>query len=291
MDAPRPAVHTSAFGVGKNCRNRLRDKAEAYKDERMNDGPIYTKLLADCAERGGGFLLLIDPDRVPPSLYLPLSEAAAECGVDAILVGTSFMLDANFAAAVQEIKHATRAPVPVIIFPGSYAQITPAADAILFTSLISGRNPSYLIDEQVKGAPIVKRCNLEAIPTGYMLVESGPLTSVQFISGTLPIPRGKPDIACAHALAAQYLGMKLVYLEAGSGAETPVSIEMVEAVSSYVDIPVIVGGGLRTPEDCAARVRAGASFVVVGTGFECEPEPNLMREFAAAIHAKEAVTV
>jgi putative glycerol-1-phosphate prenyltransferase len=263
--------------------------SETNKDETMNDGPIYTKLLADRARRGGGFLLLIDPDRVPPSSYLPLSEAAAECGVDAILVGTSFMLDRNFATSVQEIKHATR--VPVIIFPGSYAQITPAADAILFTSLISGRNPSYLIDEQVKGAPIVKRCNLEAIPTGYMLVESGPLTSVQFISGTLPIPRGKSDIACAHALAAQYLGMRLVYLEAGSGAETPVLLEMVEAVSSYVDIPVIVGGGLRTPEDCAARVQAGASFVVVGTGLECEPEPNLMREFAAAIHAKEAVTV
>lgn len=255
----------------------------------MIDGPIYTELMTNSAEHGCGFLLLLDPDRVSRQIYLSLAESAADCGVDAILVGTSFMLDGNFAASVKEIKQT--ASVSVIIFPGSYAQICPAADAILFSSLLSGRNPSYLIDEQVKGAPIIKRCNLEAIPTGYLLIESGPLTSVQYISGTLPIPRSKNDIACAHALAAQYLGMKLVYLEAGSGAERPVPVAMVEAVSSYIDIGVIVGGGLRTPEDCEARARAGASFVVIGSGLECEPDLGLMREFGAAIHYREKVTV
>lgn len=254
----------------------------------MIDGPIYTELITNSAERGGGFLLLLDPDRVSQQVYLSLAEAAADCDVDAILVGTSFMLDGDFAASVKEIKQASS--VPVIIFPGSYTQICPAADAILFTSLLSGRNPSYLIDEQVKGAPIIKRCKLETIPTGYLLIESGPLTSVQYISGTLPIPRSKNDIACAHALAAQYLGMKLVYLEAGSGAKWPVPVEMVHAVSAYVDIGVIVGGGLRTPEDCEARVEAGASFVVIGSGLECEPDLGLMREFGAAIHYKEKVT-
>ncbi len=255
----------------------------------MIEGPIYNKLMTTRKERGAGFLLLIDPDRVTPEIYTAQAEIAADCGVDAILVGTSFVLDSDFSSAVSRIKEASS--VPVLIFPGSYAQICPSADAILFTSLLSGRNPFYLIEEQVKGAPIIKRCNLEPIPTGYLLIESGPLTSVQYISGTLPIPRTKNDIACAHALAAEYLGMKLVYLEAGSGAENSVPVEMVEAVSSYVDISVIVGGGLRTPEDAEARVRAGASFVVIGSGLECRSDRTLINEFGCAVHVKETVTI
>ena len=206
---------------------------------------VYNSLMEARDRRGGGFLLLIDPDRGSEADYLALAEAAGDSGVDALLVGTSFMLDGNFSEQVRQIKAITN--VPVIIFPGSYTQITSNADAILFTSLISGRNPQYLIDEQVKGAPFIKRAGLEAIPTGYMLVESGPLTSVQFISGSLPIPRDKPDIACAHALAAQYLGMKMVYLEAGSGAEKPIPVEMVSAVAANVDIPLLVGVGFQQP--------------------------------------------
>ena len=199
------------------------------------------------------------------------------------------MMAGHFPTAVKEIK--ARANLPVIIFPGSYAQITSSADAILFTSLISSRNPQYLIDEQVKGAPFIKAAGLEAIPTGYMLIESGPLTSVQFISGSLPIPRGKPDIACAHALAAQYLGMQLVYLEAGSGAGQPVPIEMVQAVAGTIDIPILVGGGLRTPDDCAARVDAGASFIVMGTRLETGERFDYLRELTAATHPKETIPV
>jgi putative glycerol-1-phosphate prenyltransferase len=240
-------------------------------------------------QRGAGFLLLIDPDRIAERQYLDMAAAAEECGVDAILVGSSFILGGDFSAAVREIKRVTA--LPVVIFPGSLAQITSAADAILFTSLLSGRNPQYLIDEQVKGAPIVKKCGLETIPTGYLLIESGPLTSVQFISGSMPIPRNKPDIACAHALAAQYLGMKLVYLEAGSGAELPVPTAMVAEVANYVDVPVVVGGGLRDPEACAKRVAAGAAFVVVGTSIEHSPQSGHLRELAAAVHTKESVLV
>ena len=250
---------------------------------------IYQGLLDTRDRRGGGFLLLIDPDRTSARDYLQLVEASADCGVDAILVGTSFMMAGHFADAVEEIKAMT--PLPIILFPGSYTQITSKADAILFTSLISGRNPQYLIDEQVKGAPFIKQAGLESIPTGYMLVESGSLTSVQFISGSLPIPRTKPDIACAHALAAQYLGMKLAYLEAGSGAMQPVPIEMVAAVSSSVDIPIMVGGGLHTPEDCAARIRAGAGFIVMGTQLERDRGVGRLRELTAASHPKEAIAV
>jgi len=250
---------------------------------------IYNKLLQVRDKRGGGFLLLLDPDSVPENQYLALAEAAADCGVDALLVGTSFMLNVNFTDAVRKIKGAS--PLPVIIFPGSFTQITPDADAVLFSSLISGRNPNYLIEEQVKGAPLVKRFGIEPIPTGYILVESGPLTSVQYISGTLPIPRAKPDIACAHALAAQYMGMKLVYLEAGSGAEKSVPVEMVRAVAAYVDIPVMVGGGLIEAEQCAERVKAGASFVVVGNRFEYDPQFSHLRELAQATHPGKTVKV
>lgn len=252
-------------------------------------GQVYDRLLEARAEKGGGFLLLIDPDRSRAGSYLTLAEAAHECGVDALLVGTSFMMAGKFAEEVADIK--ARTPLPVIIFPGSYTQLTPTADAVLFTSLISGRNPQYLIDEQVKGAPFVKASGLETIPTGYMLIESGPLTSVQFISNTLPIPRSKADIACAHALAAQYLGMKLVYLEAGSGADKAVPVEMVAAVSRALDIPVLVGGGLRTPEDCAERIDAGAGFIVMGTQLEIDPRLNGLRELTAAAHPKETVRV
>lgn len=255
----------------------------------MSSPAVYNSLLDARKNLGAGFMLLIDPDKKPQTDYLSTAEAAADCGVDAILVGTSFTLHSDFGQAVKNIKNATT--LPVIIFPGSFAQITPDADAILFTSLISGRNPAYLIDEQVKGAPLVKRFGLETIPTGYMLVESGPLTSVQYLSGSMPIPREKNDIACAHALAAQYLGMKLVYLEAGSGAAQPVPIDMINAVSSYVDIPVVVGGGLCTPDDCAARIEAGASFIVVGNHIENSGNFSQLRELTAATHSKDSIKI
>jgi putative glycerol-1-phosphate prenyltransferase len=255
----------------------------------MNHGTVYHKMLETKQNRGGGFFLLIDPDRKTERHYLSLAESAEECGVDLILAGSSFMLNSNFGKAVKQIKAATT--LPVVVFPGSFAQITPDADAILFTSLISGRNPNYLIDEQVRGAPLVKKLNLEPIPTGYMLIESGAMTSVQYISGTFPIPQAKTDIAAAHALAAQYLGMKLVYLEAGSGALNPVSIDMIRTVTSFVEIPVMVGGGLTSPEQCARRIEAGASFVVCGNCFEDDPKHAYLQELAASAHPREQVTV
>ncbi|UCD64302.1 MAG: geranylgeranylglyceryl/heptaprenylglyceryl phosphate synthase [Candidatus Zixiibacteriota bacterium] len=250
---------------------------------------VFDTLLSVRESRGAGFMVLIDPDRGLDRDRLAIVEAAQECGVDAVLVGSSFMLNNDFAGTVRQIKQQTR--LPVVIFPGSSAQITPDADAILFSSLISGRNPAYLIDEQVKGAPLVKRYGLEAIPTGYILVESGKLTSVQYVSASLPIPADKNDIACAHALAARYLGMKLVYLDAGSGCRYPVPPAMVQAVSSYVDLPVMVGGGLTTPRDCAERVQAGAAFIVVGNHLESSPDIGLLRELVAAVHSEDSVKI
>lgn len=255
----------------------------------MNQGLVYQKMLDAKQNRGGGFFLLLDPDRISERNCISIAESAEECGVDIILVGSSFMLNSNFGKAVKQIKASTT--LPVVIFPGSFAQITPDADAILFTSLISGRNPNYLIDEQVRGAPLVKRLNLEPIPTGYMLIDSGAMTSVQYISGTFPIPQNKPDIAAAHALAAQYLGMKIVYLEAGSGAKNPVPTEMIRMVSSFIDIPIMVGGGITTPEQCAERIENGASFVVCGNCFENDPKHSYLQELTAAAHPLEQVTV
>lgn len=243
---------------------------------------VYDYLAKTKTEKGGGFFLLLDPDRASRDEILHVAEASAEQGVDVLLVGTSFMLNTDFHKTVREIKEHTA--LPVVIFPGSHSQISPHADAILFTSLISGRNSTYLIEEQVKGAPIIKRLGLEAIPTGYMLIESGTCTSVQYISDTRPIPANKPDIAAAHALAAQYLGMKAVFFEAGSGADRPVPTDMITLAAEYIDIPIITGGGLNRPAEVAARVAAGASFVVVGNRLEQDRNLGLLREFADAAH-------
>jgi len=161
-------------------------------------------------------------------------------------------------------------------------QLTSHADAILFMSLISGRNPNYLISEQVKAAPLIQKQGLEPIPTGYLLIDGGTQTSVSFISNTTPIPRDKCEIAWAHALAGQYLGMQLIYLEAGSGAKTPVPDLMISSVKKQVSVPIIVGGGIRSPETARQKVEAGADFIV--TGNVIEKDPSLMSAFAEAIH-------
>jgi putative glycerol-1-phosphate prenyltransferase len=193
------------------------------------------------------------------------------------------MFSARNAASFERVK--ARVDIPVISFPGGASQVVPTADAILFLSLISGRNPELLIGEHVKAAPLIREYGVEAIPTGYMLIQSGTLTSVEFMSNTQPIPRNKVDIAIAHALAAEYLGMKLIYLETGSGAGASVPDEMVQAVVNYVSTPVIVGGGIRDPEEARAKVAAGASFVV--TGSVVEDDHQRLREFSQAVHAKE----
>jgi putative glycerol-1-phosphate prenyltransferase len=245
---------------------------------------LLDKLLRIKEEKGAGFFLLLDPDRIDGRRLIRMAEAAAASGVDAILAGSSFVACHDYDTRMETLKRASE--LPVILFPGNSRQVTPHADGLLFLSLISGRNPTYLIEEQVRGAPLVKSYGLESIPTAYMLIESGAVTSVQYVSDTIPIPRDKSDIAMAHALAARYLGMKLVYLEAGSGAALPVPEEMVSSVADYCSLPVIVGGGIRRPEEAASRVQAGASFVVVGTRLEYENDMRYMTELAEAVHCR-----
>ncbi len=243
----------------------------------------YDHLKAVLRQRGAGFWCLLDPDRMDKQDLVHTAAMCAESGADALLLGGSLLLYTDFDRVVREVKRAVG--IPVLIFPGpDINQVSSAADAILFLSMISGRNPDLLIGQQVKAAPIVKAFGLEAISTGYMLVDSGRQTTVEYISNTKPMPRDKPEIATAHALAAQYLGMQCVYLDAGSGADQAVSDEMIAAVAENITIPVIVGGGIRRPQDAGAKVQAGADYVVVGSILEAKRDPALVREFASAVH-------
>lgn len=233
------------------------------------------------AKQNAGYLVLIDPEACEVDKCAKLAHEIERAGADAILLGgTLLTIDLHPIAAA--LKDETS--LPIILFPGDSMHLTPHADAILYMSLISGRNPNYLIGEQVKAAPWIQRYDLEPIPTGYILIEGGNRTAVEFMSGTVPIPREKPNIAGPHALAAQYLGMQLVYLEAGSGAKFPIPNDMISTVKSQIEIPLVVGGGIRTPETAIEKVNAGADFIVTGNILEKTGSFDLMKQFADAVH-------
>ncbi|MFH1006743.1 MAG: geranylgeranylglyceryl/heptaprenylglyceryl phosphate synthase [Candidatus Latescibacterota bacterium] len=243
---------------------------------------IFEYLMHVRAEKGAGYFVLVDPDRTDGEASVEIAVECQEAGVDAILVGSSMLLGDGFQQTVALIKRTV--DLPLIISPGGIGQISRQADAIFFYSLISGRNAEFLIGQQVKAAPMLKAYKLEAIPTGYMLIESGNFTSAEYISDTRPIPRNKSDIAKAHALAAEYLGMKMVYLEAGSGARLSVPETLIRDVAGYSSLPIIVGGGIRDPEEARRKVQAGASFVVTGNVMEEGKTPGLIQRFADAVH-------
>lgn len=244
----------------------------------------FETLLHIKARKGAGFLLLIDPDKYTANEVTELAADAEECGADAILIGGSVMVTYRLDDYIRRIK--ATVSLPVIIFPGSVMQISKEADAILYLSLVSGRNPEYLIGNHVIAAPALQHLGLEPISTAYLFIESGSMTAASFISQTLPIPRHKPEIAAAHALAAEYIGMKLVYLEAGSGAELTVPESMIQAVAQTISIPIVVGGGIRSPMEAREKVEAGASFVVVGNAFEHRRDKLYLRDMIDAVHIK-----
>jgi phosphoglycerol geranylgeranyltransferase len=246
---------------------------------------VLDSLLKIQKEKGAGYLVLIDPDKLSVEKIPDFMMKAREAGVDAVLIGGSLLISGEFEDFVKQVKTNSNG-IPVILFPGGVNQISASADAMLFLSLISGREAQHLIGSQVLAAPIVYRTGIEPISTAYMLIDSGRPTSAQYMSGTTPIPRNKPDIAVAHALAAKYLGFKFIYLEAGSGAENSVPVELIQAVSKTVDLPLIVGGGIVSPEAARKKVEAGASFVVTGTIHENSSEDGLLKKFADAIHIK-----
>ncbi|MDH4222946.1 MAG: geranylgeranylglyceryl/heptaprenylglyceryl phosphate synthase [candidate division Zixibacteria bacterium] len=245
---------------------------------------VYQRLLRVIKEKQAGFLILLDPDRLSPIEIADLAWRAEKGGADAILVGSSLLLSTHFDEAIKNIKE--KVQTPVIIFPGNAIQVSKFADAVLFLSLISGRNPNLLIGEQVKASPVIKEFGLEPLPTGYMLIESGKMTSVQFMSDTLPLPSNKPDIACAHALAAEYLGMKFIFMDAGSGAENSVPASLIKEVRKFITLPLIIGGGIRDPKTAREKVKAGANFVVIGNTLEEKGTDKILKDFAKAIHCE-----
>lgn len=234
---------------------------------------------------GAGHLVLLDPDKEPADKLVARARMCDDAGVDGLLIGGSFADPVRFRRICRKIYQNVR--IPVILFPGESGQVIPDADAIIFMSLISGRNPDFLIEQQVRGAARVKKYGLETLSTGYMLIESGTVTAVQRASKTKPLSRNRTNDAVAHALAAQYLGMEAVYLEAGSGAKKSVPSAMIRKIAGATNMTVIVGGGIRTPAQAAEKKRAGAHFVVTGTVLEDNSDKSLLKEFLKAIHTME----
>ncbi len=247
---------------------------------------VFQQLLDIKSEKGAGYIVLIDPDRKNEDTLAKQVTVANKSNVDALFVGGSLMMDSKHNERVAVIKK--EADIPVIFFPGGLNQLNQYYDAILFMSLLSGRNPQYLIGEQVVAAPIINDLGIEVIPTGYLLFDGGANSTVEFMSDTKPLPMNRPDIAVAHALAAEYLGKKLIYLEAGSGATHAIPLEIIQQVATETNVPLIVGGGIRTPEAARERVAAGASFIVTGTILEENGNNGLMKEFADAIHGGQS---
>jgi phosphoglycerol geranylgeranyltransferase len=240
---------------------------------------MYEKIITNNHRKS--FAVLIDPDKYDEKGLGLVISSARDNAVDFILVGGSLLTYDHLDETLQSIKVQT--DIPVILFPGSIMQIHEKADALLLLSLISGRNADLLIGKHVIAAPYLKKSRLEILPTGYMLIESGPLTTAQYISNTLPIPRLKDDIAICTAMAGEMLGLRLIYMDAGSGAELPISPSMIKRVKESISIPLIVGGGIRTPEQALAGCKAGADVIVVGNAIE--NDYSCLKEIAHAIHS------
>jgi phosphoglycerol geranylgeranyltransferase len=225
--------------------------------------------------------VLVDPDKIEgPGKIMPLLNLASENCVDFFFVGGSLITTSNLSEVVQEIKE--NVGIPVVLFPGNSMQLDPAADAILFLSLISGRNPDLLIGQHVVAAPILKNNHIEVMPTGYILINSGKITSVAYISNTMPIPDDKYSLAACTAMAGEMLGLQLIYLDAGSGAEKEISSKMISTVRKAIELPLIVGGGINTTQKALAALEAGADMIVIGNAIE--KDPNLLIEISDKVY-------
>jgi len=214
--------------------------------------------------------ILLDPDKLPISQVSKKIDKINKYKIDFILVGGSLLFTNILDAVILEIKKHTT--IPVILFPGNAMQISSNADGILFLSLLSGRNPEFLIGNQVVAAPLLKQTDLEIIATSYLLIESGRETTASYISNTKPIPRHKPEIAMATALAGEMMGHQLIYLDGGSGAQKVVPSDMIQLIAKNSKNPIIIGGGIQNSEQLQSVYKAGATLVVIGTAFENNPE-------------------
>lgn len=242
---------------------------------------VYQSLLEKKKAGKKSFAVLIDPDNCSISSLDNLAQLSLSAGVDYFLVGGSLVLSEHLDEFILHLKRVSK--IPVILFPGSPAQVSKHADALLYLSLISGRNAELLIGQHVISAPMVKKSGLEIIPTGYMIIDGGAPTTVSYISNAAPIPADKNDIALCTAMAGEMLGKKLIYMDAGSGAKKAISDDMIRAVAQNIEVPLIVGGGIKDAEKAYLNCKAGADVIVVGNAIE--KEPSLIKEIAAAVHS------
>lgn len=245
---------------------------------------IYHHFLQRKQTQHKSFAVLIDPDKVDAGAINELVHLGTTAKVDYFFVGGSLVISSHLDDCIKQIK--ALCDIPVVLFPGSPSQVSRYADALLYLSLISGRNPELLIGQHVVSAPFVKKSGLDIMPTGYMVIDGGAPTTVSYISNASPIPADKADIAMCTAMAGEMLGMKLIYMDAGSGAKTPIREEMIEKVARHIEVPLIVGGGIKEPEKAYRNCQAGADVIVVGNAIE--KDPGLIMEISAAIHAVKA---
>ncbi len=223
--------------------------------------------------------VLVDPDKLNNDQLELLTSTSQKADVDFFFVGGSLLTSGSLDTCVKILK--ANSNIPVVLFPGNTYQVSNHADAILFLSLISGRNPDMLIGMHVISAPYIKMSGLEVVPTGYMLIDSGKPTAVTYMSNSFPIPSDKKDIAACTAMAGEMLGMKLIFMDAGSGAQRTVSEEMISFVKQSVDVPIIIGGGIKTEEKLESVLLAGADIAVIGNKFESDP--GMIASFAEKV--------
>jgi phosphoglycerol geranylgeranyltransferase len=242
---------------------------------------IYHSLSEKKKQGKKSFAVLIDPDKVNASVLDELVELSVSAKVDYLLVGGSLVISNHLDECVQHIKR--NCNIPVILFPGSPSQVSKYADALLYLSLISGRNPELLIGQHVVSAPFVRQSGLEIMPTGYIVVDGGAPTTVSYISNASPVPADKNEIAMCTAMAGEMLGMKLIYMDAGSGAKRPITESMIEAVAKHIEVPLIIGGGIIEPEKAYLNCKAGADVIVVGNAIE--KDASLIKEMSDAVHS------
>src|SRR3989337_3856812 len=237
-------------------------------------GPVEKYLLEEIDAKNSIHITRIDPEKVTPTQASKIGENSRNSGTSAIMIGGStFVSQTHLDGVVKAIKHAVK--IPTILFPNNITGISRHADAIWFMSLLNSVDPYFLIGAQVLGAPLVKKYGLEPISMGYVIVGEGGTAGI--VGKAIPVPYNKPELAAAHALAGQYLGMHFIYLEGGSGATNPVPPEMIRMVKYFIDIPLVVGGGIKTKGQALAAASAGADIIVTGNITE-------------SIHAKEKVS-
>jgi phosphoglycerol geranylgeranyltransferase len=245
---------------------------------------LYQQLLEKKNKGQKSFALLIDPDKVDEEKIDQLTQLATAANVDYLFVGGSLVISNHLDEVVQRIKQ--HCSIPAILFPGSPSQISKHADGLLYLSLISGRNPELLIGQHVISAAAVKQSGLEIISTGYMVIDGGAPTTVSYISNAAPIPADKNEIAMCTAMAGEMLGMKVIYMDAGSGAKRAISEAMIEKVAKTIEAPLIVGGGITSPEKAYRNCKAGADVIVIGNAIE--KDISLIKEMSDAIHSVPA---